>query len=77
MENDTKKAEKASIPPGQAFQAALVQDDQANQTFSWLAPSHRLDFLSWIQAAEKECDRFMRVQDALDILAGREVIRRH
>ncbi|WP_284358634.1 YdeI/OmpD-associated family protein [Candidatus Phycosocius spiralis] len=72
MRSETKKGiEIASTPPCQAFHAALVHDDLANRTFSWLAPSHRLDILSWIQSAEQEYDRFMRVQEALDILAGR------
>ena len=61
----------------QDFETALAGDELARQTFSWLAPSHRHDFLSWIEAAVAERDRFTRIQAAVDILAGREAVRRN
>jgi uncharacterized protein YdeI (YjbR/CyaY-like superfamily) len=61
----------------QAFEAALSCDELAHQTFKWLAPSHRYDFLDWIQSAGVERERLNRIQAAIDILAGREVVRRN
>ncbi|MCE2892367.1 MAG: YdeI/OmpD-associated family protein [Hyphomonadaceae bacterium] len=61
----------------QDFETALASDELARQTFSWLAPSHRHDFVSWIDAAVAERDRFTRIQAAVDILAGREAVRRN
>jgi uncharacterized protein YdeI (YjbR/CyaY-like superfamily) len=61
----------------QDFETALASDELARQTFSWLAPSHRHDFVSWIEAAVAERDRFTRIQAAVDILAGREAVRRN
>ncbi|MCA3693933.1 YdeI/OmpD-associated family protein [Aquidulcibacter sp.] len=61
----------------QDFEAALAGDELARQTFSWLAPSHRHDFVVWIEAAVAERDRLTRIQAAMDILAGREAVRRN
>jgi uncharacterized protein YdeI (YjbR/CyaY-like superfamily) len=61
----------------QDFETALAGDELARQTFSWLAPSHRLDFFSWIEAAVAEHDRLSRIQAAVDILAGREIVGRN
>jgi uncharacterized protein YdeI (YjbR/CyaY-like superfamily) len=61
----------------QDFETALAGDELAQQTFSWLAPSHRHDFVSWIEAAAAERDRLSRIQSVVDILAGREVVRRN
>ena len=60
----------------QDFETALAGDELARQTFSWLAPSHRHDFVSWIEAAVAQRDRLSRIQAAVDILAGREAILR-
>lgn len=61
----------------QDFETALAGDELARQTFSWLGPSHRHDFVSWIEAAVAQRDRLSRIQAAVDILAGREAIRRN
>ncbi|OYU75938.1 MAG: hypothetical protein CFE32_12330 [Alphaproteobacteria bacterium PA3] len=61
----------------QDFETALAGDELARQTFTWLAPSHRDDFVSWIEAAVAERERLSRIQAAVDILAGREVVRRN
>ncbi|WP_238164856.1 YdeI/OmpD-associated family protein [Candidatus Phycosocius bacilliformis] len=51
---------------------ALARDERARQTFTWLAPSHRNDFVIWIDAAVAATDRRSRIRTALDILAGRD-----
>ena len=60
-----------------AFRDALVSDVEAGQTFSWLGAQNHEQFLSWIKAAtcESECNH--RIQAAVDMLAGREVVRRN
>jgi uncharacterized protein YdeI (YjbR/CyaY-like superfamily) len=56
---------------------ALARDKEARATFTWMSQSHRAAFNVWVQAARSEPERRSRVREALDMLAGRECVRRH
>jgi hypothetical protein len=56
---------------------ALVRDKEARATFAWMGGSHRAAFNVWVQAASSEIERAQRVRAALDMLAGREPVRRN
>jgi uncharacterized protein YdeI (YjbR/CyaY-like superfamily) len=59
------------------FVDALARDQEARATFTWMSQSHRAAFNVWVQAAHTETERLSRVREALDMLAGRECVRRH
>lgn len=56
---------------------ALAQDSEAQETFVWMAQSHRRAFNCWVHAATSEPERRKRVRQALDMLAGRDPVRRN
>jgi uncharacterized protein YdeI (YjbR/CyaY-like superfamily) len=60
-----------------AFSDALISDDDAQQTYSWLGPMNQQEFLAWISSALSESERNRRIQAAVDMLAGREIVRRN
>jgi uncharacterized protein YdeI (YjbR/CyaY-like superfamily) len=65
---------KSELP---AFNDALVSDEEARQTFTWLGPLNQQEFLTWIKSAASETECRSRIQAAIDMLAGRDVVRRH
>ena len=60
-----------------ALNDALISDDEARQTFAWMGTSYQDEFLGWIKSALTEVECRQRIQTVVDMLAGREVIRRH
>ncbi len=60
-----------------AFNDALVSDEDARQTFTWLGSRNQQDFVAWIKSAACETECNSRIQAAIDMLAGRDVIRRN
>ena len=60
-----------------AFNDALVSDDEARQTFSWLTEAYQHEFVGWIKSAVTEVECRERIQAVVDMLAGRDVVRRH
>jgi uncharacterized protein YdeI (YjbR/CyaY-like superfamily) len=61
----------------EALVNALACDQEAHATFAWMAPSHRVAFSGWVQAARSETEQHKRVRDAVDMLAGRDPVRRN
>jgi hypothetical protein len=59
------------------FVEALARDKEARATFAWMSQSHRAAFNVWVQAARTEPEQLSRVREALDMLAGRECVRRN
>jgi hypothetical protein len=64
-------------PDLSAFKTALTQDDEAHRTFTWLSPEYQADFLVWIESAASKTESKNRLRAAIDMLAGRDVIRRN
>ncbi len=60
-----------------AFKDALTSDEEANQTFAWIGRSYQDDFLGWIKSAMTEVETRERIQAVVDMLAGRDVVRRN
>ena len=60
-----------------AFNDALIGDEEARQTFAWMGTTHQNQFLGWIKSAVSEVECRQRIQAAVDMLAGREVVRRN
>lgn len=60
-----------------AFTDALISDDEARQTFAWMGRAHQNAFLGWIEAAMSEVECRQRIQAAIDMLAGRDIVRRN
>jgi Bacteriocin-protection, YdeI or OmpD-Associated len=60
-----------------AFNDALTGDDEARKTFTWMGEAHQCEFLGWIKSAISEVESRQRIQAAVDMLAGRDVIRRN
>ena len=60
-----------------AFNDALTSDDEARRTFAWMGQSYQDEFLSWIKSALTEVESRQRIQAAIDMLAGRDIVRRH
>jgi Bacteriocin-protection, YdeI or OmpD-Associated len=58
-----------------AFQDALTGDDEARHTFAWLGASYQEQFLQWIKSGMNEVECQTRIQAAVDILAGRDIVR--
>jgi hypothetical protein len=56
---------------------ALAADNEARATFAWMRNSHQAAFDGWVQSAGSEIERAQRVREALDMLAGREPLRRN
>jgi uncharacterized protein YdeI (YjbR/CyaY-like superfamily) len=61
----------------EALVTALARDQEARATFAWMAPSHRDAFSGWVQAASGETEQRKRVRQAVDMLAGRDPVRRN
>jgi hypothetical protein len=60
-----------------AFEDALTSDDEARQTFAWMGETYQEQFLGWIKSAMDEVECRRRIQAAIDMLAGRDVVRRN
>ena len=60
-----------------AFNDALISDDEARQTFKWMGQTHQDEFLGWIKSALTEVECRHRIQAVVDMLAGRDVVRRN
>ncbi len=60
-----------------AFNDALTGDEEARQTFAWMGKAHQNQFLGWIKSAVSEVESRQRIQAAVDMLAGREIVRRN
>jgi hypothetical protein len=60
-----------------AFNDALTSDDEARETFAWMGRNYQAEFLGWIQSAVTEVEGRERIQAVIDMLAGRDVVRRH
>jgi hypothetical protein len=60
-----------------AFSDALISDDDARQTYTWMGQVYQQQFLGWISAALTEVEARHRIQASIDMLAGREIIRRN
>jgi uncharacterized protein YdeI (YjbR/CyaY-like superfamily) len=57
------------------FEDALACDDEARGLFGWLPETHRAEFIAWIRSAKTETAQRGRIGAAVDILAGRDVLR--
>jgi Bacteriocin-protection, YdeI or OmpD-Associated len=57
------------------FEDALACDDEARAVFSWLPAAHRAEFVGWIRSATTETAQRRRIGAAVDILAGRDILR--
>jgi Bacteriocin-protection, YdeI or OmpD-Associated len=60
-----------------AFNDALISDEEAYKTFTWMGDLHKHEFLTWIRGAQSELESRKRIQAAIDMLAGRDVLRRN
>jgi hypothetical protein len=60
-----------------AFNDALTSDDEARQTFTWIGRNYQEEFLVWIKSAVTEVEARERIQAVVDMLAGRDVVRRN
>jgi hypothetical protein len=60
-----------------AFSDALTSDDDARQTFTWMSQYYQEEFLGWIKSAVTEVEARERIQAVVDMLAGREIVRRN
>lgn len=60
-----------------AFNDALISDDEARLTFAWLGQNYQSQFLGWISSAGTEVESRQRIQAAVDMLAGRDLVRRN
>ena len=60
-----------------ALNDALKCDDDARQTFVWIGENYQQEFLGWIKSAMTEYESSQRVQVVVDMLAGRDVVRRN
>jgi hypothetical protein len=56
---------------------ALLRDHEAQATFSWMRNAHRDAFFGWVRAASSEIEQAQRVREAVNMLAGRDPIRRN
>jgi hypothetical protein len=59
------------------FVDALAHDQEAQATFAWMSRSHKAAFHGWVRAARTGPEQLSRVREALDMLAGRECVRRN
>jgi hypothetical protein len=60
-----------------AFNDALISDEEARATYNWMGRAYQEEFLGWIQSAMDEVECRRRIQAAIDMLAGRDVVRRN
>jgi uncharacterized protein YdeI (YjbR/CyaY-like superfamily) len=51
---------------------ALAADDKARQNFEKLAPSHRKQYLYWINAAKREDTRRRRIKETIRLVAEKK-----
>lgn len=58
-----------------AFTDALISDDEARQTFTWMGTDNQDAFLNWIKSALTKSEARQRIQAVVDMLAGREAVR--
>ncbi len=63
-----------SVP---AFSDALINDEEARCTFVWMGERNQDEFLGWIKSAHSDVECRQRIQAVIDMLAGREVVRRN
>ncbi len=54
------------------FERAFGTNPQARKTFEGLAPSHRRDYIGWVDAAKRDETRQRRLREALSLLAAGE-----
>ena len=64
-----KKARKAELPVPAALSAALKKDKKARAWFDQSAPSHRREYIEWIDEAKTEPTRDKRVATAVEWMA--------
>jgi predicted mannosyl-3-phosphoglycerate phosphatase (HAD superfamily) len=60
-----------------AFKDALTSDDEASQTFAWMGENYQGQFVRWINSAGTDLESRQRIQAAIDMLAGRDMVRRN
>jgi Bacteriocin-protection, YdeI or OmpD-Associated len=60
-----------------AFSDALINDDEARHTFAWMGQKNQDEFLCWIKSAHTDVEYRQRIQAVIDMLAGRDVVRRN
>jgi hypothetical protein len=58
-----------------AFNDALISDDEARHTFTWMGAENQDAFLGWIKSALTESECRQRIQAVVDMLAGRDAVR--
>ncbi|MEO7503952.1 MAG: YdeI/OmpD-associated family protein [Sphingomicrobium sp.] len=61
-----KAAPKASADPHPAFAEALAANPGAQAHFDAFAPSHRREYIDWINSAKRDETRAKRIASALD-----------
>jgi uncharacterized protein YdeI (YjbR/CyaY-like superfamily) len=71
----SERTPKPESPLHPAFAAALAKEPAAKATLDGFAPSHRRDYLEWINEAKRDETRAKRIATAIDWL--REGRKRH
>lgn len=64
-------------PERNPLKEALARDSEARETFAWMGQANQAAFSGWIQAANSEPERHLRVREAVNMLAGRDCVRRN